>query len=257
MCTIVFSYKNTPGYRLVLIANRDEFSNRPTAPLAYWPDNVGILAGRDLQEGGTWLGVNSRGKLSAITNYREPQTSVGEYSSRGEVVLQYLSGNGDEEDYLQNLIPRAQDYRGFNLLIGDSDEMYCFSNRDTGVKRLPPGVYGLSNHLLDSGWPKVKRGKMLLESALNTPHFGTDELFGVLGDTHLPPEKDLPDTGIGITWERLLASIFITSGMYGTRSSAVITIRDDGYIEFTERTFLHDDDGWQMGGENFFAINGE
>lgn len=249
MCTILFSYKTTPGYRLILAANRDEFVNRRTAPLAYWHDFEEVLAGRDLQEGGTWLGLNSKGRLGAITNFREPQTVSTDCPSRGEILSQYLAGNDNDSDFLSNLEVKASKYRGFNLLFGDSDTIYYYSNRAEAMLQLKPGVYGLSNHLLDTGWPKVERGKMLLKRVLSSTNFRVEDIFSMLCDNHQPPEELLPDTGIGEVWERLLASIFITSEFYGTRSSAVITIRDDGHTEFRERTFLHSVDGWQAEGE--------
>lgn len=256
MCTILFSYKTTPGYRLVLAANRDEFTNRRTAPLAYWQDFDEVLAGRDLQAGGTWLGLNSKGRIGAITNFREPQAVTTDCPSRGEILSRYLTANADDSDFISNLEMKASKYRGFNLLFGNSDTMYYYSNRAEAMQQLKPGVYGLSNHLLDSGWPKVERGKMLFKEALSNSTFRVEDIFTLLGDNHQPPEELLPDTGIGKAWERLLGSIFITSEHYGTRSSAVITIRDDGHTEFGERTFLHSVDGWQTECEKSYNLSG-
>jgi uncharacterized protein with NRDE domain len=256
MCTILFSYKTTPGYRLVLAANRDEFMNRQTAPLAYWQDSKEVLAGRDLQQGGTWLGLDAKGRIGAITNFREPQTVSAEYPSRGEILSNYLAAKGSEADFFNDLEVKASKYRGFNLLFGTSDTMYYYSNRLEKKLQLKPGIYGLSNHLLDSDWPKVARGKMLLTKVIKKGIFKVEDIFSILCDNYQPPEEFLPDTGIGKVWERLLASIFITSEFYGTRSSAVITIRDDGYTEFRERTFLHSADGWQAEGEKCYTLNG-
>lgn len=141
------------------------------------------------------------------------------------------------------------------MLFGDSDTICYYSNRAGAVVQLPPGVYGLSNHLLDSAWPKVERGKMLLQGALSDDRFKAEDIFSVLGDTHKPQDELLPDTGVGIVWERLLAPVFITGELYGTRSSAVIMIRDDGHTEFRERTFSHSVDGWQLVGEKCYTLD--
>ena len=256
MCTILFSYKATPGYQLILAANRDEFTNRQTEPLVYWQDSKGVLAGRDLQQGGTWLGLGLKGRIGAITNFREPQRGSTEYPSRGEIVSNYLAAKGSGANFQKELETKASKYRGFNLLFGTSDTIYYYSNRAETMLQLEPGIYGLSNHLLDSDWPKVTRGKTLLARVLTKTVFTAEDIFSILSDNHQPEEKLLPDTGIGKVWERLLGSIFITSEMYGTRSSAVITIKDDGYTEFRERTFVHRADGWQADGEKFYSLNG-
>ncbi len=254
MCTILFSYKTTPGYRLILAANRDEFLHRDTAPLAYLDDRKEVLAGRDFQGGGTWLGLNSKGNIGAITNFREPQIVDHESPSRGEILVQYLTANVTSAGFLSKLEEKANEYRGFNLLLGDKNAMYYYSNRSKGMLKLRPGIYGLSNHFLDSDWPKVRRGKVLLNKVLSQTTFNTDNLFSMLCDTHQPSKEQLPDTGVDEIWERLLASIFITSTSYGTRSSAVITVKENGYTEFRERTYLHGADGWQTGHEKCYTI---
>jgi len=245
MCIILFSYKSTPGYRLILAANRDEFHVRPTAPLCWWGDDQQILGGRDLQAGGTWLGVNRQGKFAALTNYREMVQQSASAQSRGEIIPRFLKENDDYQDFLQVLGAAGQSYKGFNLLFGDEEEIYYYSNRFVTSRRLSAGIYGLSNHLLDSSWPKVERGKMLFGDVLQHGYFTIEDLFGVLGDTSRPPLNSLPDTGLNHEWEKMLSPIFICGETYGTRSSAVLMITDDGVVSFHERTYIPDQGGGQ------------
>jgi uncharacterized protein with NRDE domain len=251
MCLILFSYNTTPGYRLILAANRDEFFSRPTASLDWWDDDKTILGGRDLQAGGTWLGVNRRGDFGALTNYRETGHETGHnsaaVSSRGEILHHFLRENGGCPQFLETLAGRGGRYRGFSLLLGGKDGLFYYSNRSEKPNQsgagVAAGIYGLSNHLIDSSWPKVERGKMLLEEVLRKESFTIEALFGVLGDTVRPPLNRLPKTGVGEEWEKVLAPIFIHSEGYGTRSSAILTIADDGAIQFHERTYIHDAGG--------------
>ncbi len=239
MCLLFFSYRNTPGYRLVVAANRDEYLARPTAGLDFIDKEKTILAGRDLQGGGTWLGITASLRFAAITNYRDPGTTRQNAPSRGEILLSYLSGEMPARDYLQALMPRASEYNGFNLILGDDQELYYYSNKLSGPRLLPPGYYGLSNHLLDTPWPKVLRGKNLLHSAMvETKGVQPLRLIELLADRHQPPDNQLPDTGVGLAWERLLGRIFIEGVNYGTRSSAVISVNDAGGVEFTEKTYI-------------------
>jgi uncharacterized protein with NRDE domain len=237
MCLLFLSYRTTPGYRLVVAANRDEFFHRPTLPLAFLDKEKTILAGRDLQAGGTWLGVTAHLKFAAITNYRQPAANREDAPSRGNILMDYLTGQQDAEQYVHALAENGADYKGFNLLLGDRKNLYYYSNRLVGPQLLAPGFYGLSNHLLDTPWPKVVRGKMLLyKDMVETKHLDPMLLFDPLADRFCPSDEQLPDTKIGIEWERLLGSIYIDGVDYGTRSSAVITASDSGHIEFIEKT---------------------
>lgn len=239
MCLLFFSYKTTPAYKLVVAANRDEFLSRPTAPLAFLDEEKTILAGRDILGGGTWLGITAQLKFAAITNYREPSVNNNNAPSRGEIVMDYLTGEMDAGHYIQVLAGRSAEYNGFNLIVGDTKELYYYSNRSAGPQLLGPGFYGLSNNLLDVPWPKVTRGKMLLHPDLvATNQVDPLQLLGLLEDEHLPPDEQLPDTKIGLEWERLLGTIFINGSTYGTRSSAVITVTNAGKIDFVEKTIL-------------------
>ena len=238
MCLLFFSYRTTPGYRLVVAANRDEFLIRPTAPLAFLDPDETILGGLDLQGGGTWLGINSAQRFAAITNYRDPAANRPEAPSRGRILTEYLAGDAGAGEYLQTLAENGARYNGFNLILGDAAEFFYYSNKNGSPPiKLRPGFYGLSNHLLDSPWPKVARGKELLRRCMvETARVDAQKLLTVLEDRERPSDAGLPDTGVGLEWERLLSPIFIDSPSYGTRSSAVITVSEEGIISFTEKT---------------------
>jgi uncharacterized protein with NRDE domain len=238
MCLILLSYQKHPRYRLVLAANRDEFYERPTRPAAFWEEDENILAGRDLQAGGTWLGITRTGRLAAITNYREPHAFKQNAPSRGKLISGFLQETSTPCDYLRGVAARSTLYNGFNILAGDTEKLCYFSNRDGGVKELAPGIYGLSNHLLDTPWPKVDLGKKLLGSALNGD-LVPENIFQILRDKTMPGDKKLPKTGVSLEWERILSSIFINSPIYGTRSSTLITIDYEDNVNFIERVFNH------------------
>ena len=239
MCLLFFSYKTTPGYKLVLAANRDEFLVRPTEPLAFLDNSKTILAGRDVQGGGTWLGITSGLRLGALTNYRAVADNRLDAPSRGEILMDYFNGKHSAQDYIQSLSERGTTYNGFNVIMGDGEGLYYYSNRGPKPRALEPGFYGLCNHLLDTPWPKVKRGKELLRSAMvESDRIDHHQLFSLLEDSWCPPQKQLPDTGIGLDWEQLLSSMFIDGETYGTRSSAVITVDAEDRVEFTEKSYF-------------------
>ncbi len=238
MCLLFFSYRNTPGYRLVLAANRDEFLKRPTAPLDFIDQEKQILAGMDLLGGGTWLGVNREGKIAALTNYRKKEKITGYAPSRGNILTSYLSSNSGGGEFLKKMSEKASQFNGFSLILGDGDDLFYFNNQQNLFTLLPPGFYGLSNHFLNTPWPKLNRGKELLKPVMvDTGHVDPEKIFALLKDDQRPPDALLPDTGVGLEWERLLGSIFIDSPEYGTRSSAVITIGYGGETTFTEKTY--------------------
>ncbi len=224
---------------MVVAANRDEFLQRPTAPLDFIDQNKCILAGLDLQGGGTWLGINRDGKIAALTNYREGGRQLENAPSRGEILRSYLDSKISVVDFLDELSGKASLFNGFNLILGEGDDLFYYTNRKNNYTRLEPGFYGLSNHFLDTPWPKVVRGKELLKAVMvDTDLVETEKIFDQLRDRHRPQDGLLPDTGIGQEWERLLGTIFIDSPGYGTRSSAVITVGDDGKTTFTELTYF-------------------
>jgi uncharacterized protein with NRDE domain len=239
MCLVLLLHDAHPGYRLIVAANRDEFYDRPTLPAELWSDAPGLLAGRDLRAGGTWLGVHRTGRFAAVTNYRQGQREAAAIRSRGHLVSDYLLGRMSPRAHLAQVERDAAQYNGFNLIAGDATEVVYFSNREGVARVLAPGVYGLSNHLLDTPWPKVIAGKVALgelvrESA--APRL-MDELFALLSDRTRPADELLPETGIGREWERLLSSAFIVSPDYGTRSSTVVLVSRDGRTAFAERRF--------------------
>lgn len=248
MCLILFGYRCHPAFSLVLAANRDEFHDRPTDPAGFWDDAPHILAGRDRTAGGTWLGVTRGGRFAALTNIREPARQQSNAPSRGVLVADYLRGNTPPGAYLHALTDDAERYNGFNLLVGDRTELWYYANRAARPRRLEPGLYGLSNALLDAPWPKVTRGRHGLAAILDNPDGPRPEaLLELLADRSPPPDHELPDTGVGLARERRLAPLFIDGEHYGTRSSSVLLIGDD-HAELIERS--HDG----TGGERRFRI---
>jgi uncharacterized protein with NRDE domain len=238
MCLILFSAAYHPGYPLIIAANRDEAYERPSAPLAFWPHAAHIAGGRDLQAGGTWLGLGRSGRWAALTNYRQPGSRRSDAPSRGMLVADYLLGNMAPVAYLQQVQARAHDYNGFNLLVGDLTEVHYLSNREGEVRQVPAGVHGLSNHLLNTPWPKVALGKLYLERLpLGSADAIVDALLARLRDTEHAADAELPDTGVGRDRERLLSPPFIAAEHYGTRASTVIVIDAAGAVTMVEQRF--------------------
>ncbi|MEP6903066.1 MAG: NRDE family protein [Actinomycetota bacterium] len=240
MCVIFLAYQQHSKYPLILLANRDEFYERPTAKADFWEDSPQVFAGRDLVHGGTWLGMTNSGRFAAVTNYRDPNAPHGKFS-RGDLVSNFLKNDESVEDYLKKIQSRAADYSGFNLLLGEinrpNDKIGYYSNRENEIKMLEKGVYGLSNHLLDTPWRKVQKGKNKLSILLENDVIKKDSLFEILNDKTLAEDQDLPDTGIGYEREKLLSAIFIETPIYGTRSSSLILVDKDYQIILDERTY--------------------
>jgi len=238
MCLILLAYDVHPGYRLILAANRDEFFARPSAPVGYWDDAPQILAGRDLKDGGTWLGITRSGRIAALTNYRDPGSERRDAPSRGSLVRGFLQGDGSVEEYLAILRREGGSYNGFNLIFGEMDRLCWFSNHHESHLFLGPGIHGLSNRILDTPWPKVSRGKDALARIVEgSSEISVEQLLAVLADRTVPADEELPETGVGIELERLLSPIFISSPAYGTRSSTVILIDREDRVTFFERSF--------------------
>ncbi len=190
------------------------------------------------------MGVSRDGRFAAVTNFREPERVVDGAPSRGFLVLDFLTGNSSPREYLESVARKGSAYNGFNLLAGDADRLLYYSNRQGEVAAVSPGVHALSNHLLDTPWPKATRGKRLFSKAIseNEPGSGLSEkLFSVLRDDLRPPDRLLPDTGVSLEWERILSPLFVASPVYGTRSSAVLLWDRNGNLEFTERTYPAND----------------
>ena len=234
MCLIVFAWR--PGHQLPLVmaANRDEFYARPSLPLGPWEDAPGLYGGRDLEAGGTWLGIGPHGRFAALTNIRDPrQPPFGR--SRGELPVQFLRGPLGPEAFLTDAAQRAGDYSGFNLVIGDRHELWLLNSRSGVPERLSEGLYGLSNAGLDTPWPKVEKGKALLSECLIEPQ--VPSLLDLLHDAQQAEDALLPDTGVGLNTERLLSSIFIATRSYGTRASTALLVKADGSRLLVERSY--------------------
>ena len=241
MCLLLLAVQKHPDYKLILAANRDEYYDRPTAPAAFWNEAPHLLAGKDLQAGGTWLGITRQGRIGAITNYRDPASVKTNAPSRGRLVSGFLLGQESPERVLKGLAQEKDRYNGFNLIIGENDQLYWFSHRGQGAQKLSPGFYGLSNHLLDTPWPKVTRSKEAMARLISEEKNPSQEaLFQMLHDHMVAADEQLPDTGVGMEWERILSPIFITSPTYGTRSSTIILIDRQLRVTFTEKTFNSD-----------------
>ncbi len=230
MCLIVFAWQVVPGIPLVAAANRDEFYARPTAAAAWWEDHPQVYAGRDLQDGGTWLGITREGRFAALTNIRNPAERRDGLRSRGMLVSDYLNGDMAAEDYIAQAARSSADYNGYNLIVGTRDKLIWYNNRESQDERngrpLASGIYGLSNAGLDSPWPKVVRTKAQFSSLLcqGAPY---DAYFEMLKDTTRANDCRLPKTGVDIEWERLLSAVCIESPTYGTRSSTVVQLYRD------------------------------
>lgn len=238
MCLILLSINRHPQYRLIFMGNRDEFLDRPTASAHFWEDAPNILAGLDLREKGTWLGITTQGGLAALTNFRNPSGRKQNAISRGFLVSEFLRNEGDPPKYAESLVRGSHNYNEFNLLFGDHRQLYFLSNRETEPRILGTGVYGLSNQLLDTPWPKVVRGKIAFLQTLSSEQNLTSEvLFEILADRTQPKDEFLPNTGVGLEWERILAPIFVASESYGTRSSVVLLVDFENNATFTERTY--------------------
>jgi uncharacterized protein with NRDE domain len=237
MCLILLAWQAHPDYPLVVAANRDEFFTRPSAPAAFWPEAPQVLAGRDLEAGGTWLGVSRGQRFAALTNYREGGKLLPRARSRGALVADFVAGNDLPAAYLAQLATHAADYNGFNLLIADGQRLgYCANRGDRRTRWLTPGIYGLSNHLLDTPWPKLASAKAAFAEALATLPAPL-AFLELLADQEIVPDSHLPETGVPIEWERILSAIFVRSEHYGTRASTLLTRHRDGLTTLLERSF--------------------
>lgn len=265
MCLILFSYQPQSQTPLILGANRDEFFNRATQSADYWADAPQVLAGRDLVAKGTWLGITTSGRFAAVTNVREPLVQAKQAGvklrSRGDLTREFLTGECPAEDFLNTLAPTADEYAGFNLLVGefseDNNALYYLSNRREGVQRLTAGVYGLSNHLLDSAWPKVDDGKQQLANAIEAASSPKHQVIrDCLENPLRAADKRLPDTGVGYEREKALSSAFITLGDYGTRASTVLKV-DQGLVSFSEQNYepSHDGEINKIGDASYFEFS--
>lgn len=238
MCLMILAHQVSPDYPLLVAANRDEFHARPTAASDFWPEQPQLLAGRDLQQGGTWMGVTRGGRFAAVTNYRDPARTAAAPRSRGELPLGFLLGSHTPKDFLDAVAACAHEYAGFNLLVGDRFSLWYFTNSDAAVPReLPAGIYGLSNARLDTPWPKVELGKSRLLSLLGGGGVSHDALLAVVGDRQLADAHALRAQGLDGSMDPVLSAQFIVTGAYGTRSSTTLWLDKRGQVDWRELSF--------------------
>lgn len=240
MCLIFIAHRQHPDYPLVIAANRDEFYERPTRPM-HWQDNGRLLAGKDLSAGGTWLGLSKTGRFAAVTNYREPQASQPAASSRGHIPLDFLRSDLSITDFAEQLRQHQNDYAGFNLVFGSLKPpylLYHFSNRNDVLAPLDNGIFGLSNALLDSPWPKIDQARPQIDRLMQKPP-KTEDWFEIMADKHMASMEELPETGIGSEAEKLMSPRFIHTPGYGTRSTSLIMIGRSQPIVVHERNYNH------------------
>ncbi|MEM6328398.1 MAG: NRDE family protein [Bacteroidota bacterium] len=237
MCVAFLALDRHPRWRVVLATNRDETYARPTTPAHRWDDAPEVIAGRDDDAGGTWCGVRD-GDLAwtLVTNVRDLPAHRDDALSRGDLTRAYLRLGAPPEVVAQDVHARRQRYNPFNLLLAQGDEVWYVSTHTSAPRRIGPGLYGLSNATLDVPWPKVTRGKQALAACLADPRLGPDPLFDLLDHAEPAPEAELPDTGVGREWERILSPIFIASERYGTRAQSVLLLDAEGQGVFAERT---------------------
>src|ERR1700722_10114397 len=233
MCLILVVWRVHPEYPCVLAANRDEYHSRRAAPAQWWPDHPNILAGRDLQAGGTWLGMTRAGRFAALTNYRDPEHRNADAPSRGALLTSILQSDASVAEGLTYLREVGADYNGFNLIFSDGQRLGIYESVRGSGRELGPGIYGLSNHLLDTPWPKVQNAKSRLEAAL-LGLTDTAPLLELLRDDRPASDALLPQTGVSLEWERLLSSAFVRAPDYGTRCSTIIRIEREGRAYFDE-----------------------
>lgn len=238
MCLIALALDAHPRYRLVIAANRDEFHHRPTAAAAPWEDAPWIVGGRDLLQHGGWLAVARDGRWAAVTNVRRPTPPPSDPPSRGRLVADYLLQSQTTQAFLATLEPQMAAYAGFNLLLGDASSAHYLSNAGTTpATALSAGVHTLSNASLDTPWPKSRKLAHALRTWCDLGATDPTPLFDSLHDAKVAADAELPDTGVGLSMERLLSPAFIVSARYGTRASTVLTVDHDGTVMLDEHRF--------------------
>lgn len=237
MCLLAFGIDCHPRYRLVVAANRDENYVRPAAAAGFWDDAPHILAGRDLEAGGTWLGVAGSSRLAALTNYYGPQEYAQGKPSRGQLISEFLTATVSREEYLRKLERNGDRYNGFSLVFGDHSGLSYYSNRGEAKELIPAGIHGLSNHLLNTPWPKVAAAKAGLQRIMADDDIDPEKIFTMLSDRVQYPDHLLPDTGVGMARERALSPVFVSLKEFGTRCSTVLLVDRHGRLTFMERSY--------------------
>jgi uncharacterized protein with NRDE domain len=237
MCLIVFSYKTHPKYPFILAANRDEFYKRPTAPLHRWDTEPPIIAGKDEEAGGTWLGLTPEGRIGFLTNYRKMSDNKQNAPSRGHLITDILLSDEQPRIKLSELQNRSEKYNGFNLIGGHTNNLFYISNRLNGVHKVEPGIHGISNALLNTSWPKTDRAKHWFDKLLQADDPDENEIFSMLRDDKRFPTDQLPDTGLPEKMEKAVSPIFIRTTDYGTRCSTLVKVDQDHNATIVEKTY--------------------
>ncbi len=239
MCLISIAYQCHPKYKLILLANRDEFYQRPTKEAHWWEEDNSVFGGKDLQAGGSWLSVSKKGKIGAITNYRMPSRVIKNKTSRGQILGDYMLSDHEEKNYIDKISSSAENYEGYNLLFGSQDKLYHYSNINQKLTTINPGIHALSNHLLNTPWPKVEKAKKVMDELIESGNvFDVDTAFTLFSDKQIAPDDQLPYTGIGLNYERYLSSIFIDIPQYGTRATTLLLIDNKNQVFFEEREYV-------------------
>ncbi len=246
MCLILIAHRPGEQIPLLVVANRDEFYSRPTAAAGPWEECPDLIGGRDLVSGGSWFGARGV-RWASVTNIREGIRHSHSHRSRGWLVRDYLLGNTPPQEFMAAIAGKTSEYAGFNLLLGDGEELWYGNNRGLSGRLLEPGVYGLSNHLLDTPWPKVVRAKQALTEALAQPRFDQDQAFAIMAETAIAPDSALPETGIPLEWERALSAAFIVKDNYGTRCTTFFQRSNAGQHLLIERRFKGSPRTWDQG----------
>ena len=236
MCLIVLGRNIHPKYKLILVANRDEFYERPTQVAHFWKTHQNLLAGKDLEAGGTWIGVNRLGHIAAVTNYRDPVNYQNNKATRGQIPVNFLDSVISADSYINSLEKEASKFNGFNLLALDQENLIHYNNQNGGPSRLKEGIHAVSNATLNTPWPKVVRSKELFKTLIDG-HFSHDDLIEMMGDSKTADPRDLPDTGIPKDMEEAVSAMCIRTEKYGTCSTTAITITYDGEVAFTEKSY--------------------
>lgn len=237
MCLINFAYQSHPTYKFILVGNRDEFYERPTQDLNWWKDHPEILAGRDLKDGGTWMGMNKFGSIAALTNYRDVKNIKQNAPSRGIILTKYLSGEMPLDEFHIFLKTQGHFYNGFNLVYGNTEELYYYSNADDRWQILYPGIYGLSNAFLNTAWNKVVHTKKEFEVLIANSNPDREKIISMMQNTEQADDKDLPYTGVPFAIEKQLSSAFINMDNYGTRLTTYISISNLNEVHYLEKRY--------------------
>lgn len=237
MCLLVFAWKTDPDHPLTFAGNRDERHARAALPAQLWKDAPAVLGGRDLEAGGTWLGITLTGRFAVVTNYREGLAPSKAPRSRGALASGFLTGDMPAAAYLDGIRRHKDEYGAFSLIVGNREELHYFSNQSDAGGPITPGIHGLSNHLLDTPWPKVTLSKTRFAALMEQSPPTSDALFKLLADRAPAAEDDLPDTGIGPELERRVSAPFVMNAVYGTRCSTAVRLDRDGGVYFAERRF--------------------